>query len=142
MFDPIENAPHAMTEDLERDAHRMQSGDASPLSSLARERQRGAMLFMGALAFVGAVSLYDGYLVVRTGDEIQAFEKNPVGLYLIEMDNGHPDVFLRVKAAGTILALTGLSFLRRRSRRLAGPIAFALLAFQTGLLIFLENPFS
>lgn len=142
MFDPIENAPNATIDDSGYDAHRMQNGDASPLSSSARERQRGAMLFMSTLAFVGAVSLYDGYLVVRTGDEIEAFEKNPVGLYLIEMDNGSPDVFLRVKAAGTIVALSGLSILRRRSRRLAGPIAFALVAFQTGLLIFLENPFS
>jgi hypothetical protein len=46
-----------------------------------------------------------------------------------------------VKAAGTILVLTGLSFLHRRSKRLASPIAFALFAFQTGLLIFLAGPF-
>lgn len=98
-----------------------------------------APIFTSALLFVGAVSFYDGYLVVRTGDMIQDFEKNPVGLYLIKIDNGSPSVFLRVKAAGTILVLTGLSFLHRRSKRLASPIAFALFAFQTGLLIFLES---
>jgi hypothetical protein len=99
-------------------------------------------VFTGVLLFVGAVSFYDGYLVVRTGDMIEDFEKNPVGRYLIKIDNGSPDVFLRVKAAGTILALTALSLLHRRSSRLASPIAFALFAFQTGLLIFLEGPFS
>jgi len=137
MFDSVENAPRARDEAASRDADR-----DTFLRSSIRDRQRGALLFIGTLAFVGAVSVYDGYLVVRTGDEIEAFEKNPVGLYLIQIDNGNPDVFLRVKAAGTIVALTGLSFLHRRSRRLAGPIAFALVAFQTGLLIFLENPFS
>jgi hypothetical protein len=101
-----------------------------------------APLFTGALLFVGAVSFYDGYLVVRTGDMIQDFEKNPVGLYLLRIDNGSPSVFLRVKAAGTILVLTGLSVLHRRSKRMAIPIAFALSVFQTGLLIFLEGPFT
>jgi len=88
------------------------------------------------------VSFYDGYLVVRTGDMIQAFEKNPMGLYLLRIDNGNPSVFLRVKAAGTIVALASLSFLHRRSKRIATPIAFALSVFQTGLLIFLEGPFT
>jgi hypothetical protein len=101
-----------------------------------------APLFTGALLFVGAVSFYDGYLVVRTGDMIEDFEKNPVGLYLLRIDNGSPSIFLRVKAAGTILVLTGLSFLHRRSKRMAVPIAFALSVFQTGLLIFLEGPFT
>ena len=115
----------------------------APVASRAVAKTRGwAPFFTGALMFVGAVSFYDGYLVVRTGDMIEDFEKNPVGLYLIQMDNGNPFVFLRVKAAGTILALVGLSLLHRRSERLASPVAFALLAFQTGLLIFLEGPFS
>src|SRR5271166_330674 len=113
-----------------------------PRSNCVDGPREWAPFFTSALLFVGAVSFYDGYLVVRTGDMIEDFEKNPVGLYLIKMDNGSPAVFLRVKAAGTILVLTGLSFLHRRSKRLASPIAFALLAFQTGLLIFLEVPFS
>ena len=53
------------------------------------------------MLFVGAVSLYDGYLVLRTGDEIRQFEKNPVGLFLIEHNHGDPIVFLIVKAIGT-----------------------------------------
>jgi len=116
---------------------------AQPSDSTSVDNPHGwAPFFTSALLFVGAVSFYDGYLVVRTGDMIEDFEKNPVGLYLIKIDNGSPSVFLRVKAAGTILVLAGLSFLRRRSKRLASPIAFALFAFQTGLLIFLEVPFS
>ncbi len=140
MFDSIEDAPHSSDTLQSRELDATESAaDAKPSLYQA---QGWAPIFTSVLVFVGAVSLYDGYLVVRTGEEIMDFEKNPVGLYLLRIDNGSPDVFLRVKAAGTILALTSLSFLHRRSKRLASPIAFALCAFQTGLLIFLENPFS
>ena len=115
---------------------------ASDDNGSENESGRWTPLFTTALIFVGAVSAYDSYLVVRTGDMIEDFEKNPVGLYLIKIDNGNTSVFLRVKAAGTIVALSALSYLHRRSRRLASPIAFGLFAFQTGLLLFLENPFS
>jgi hypothetical protein len=98
--------------------------------------------FMSVLAFIGGVSAYDGYLVVRTGPIIREFERNPVGIYLIDCDDGDPDLFLRVKAAGTLLTLTALSVLHRHSRRLASPVAAALVVFQGGLLLFLENPFS
>ena len=98
--------------------------------------------FIGVLVFVGGVSAYDGYLVVRTGTMIRDFEKNPVGVYLIDCDDGDTDLFLRVKAAGTLVTLTGLSLLHRHSRRLAGPVELALVLFQGGLLLFLENPFS
>jgi hypothetical protein len=120
----------------------MFEGNQLAIASTENKSGHWTPLFMTALIFVGAVSAYDSYLVVRTGDMIEDFEKNPVGLYLIHIDNGNTSVFLRVKAAGTLLALCALSYLHRRSSRLASPITFGLFAFQTGLLIFLENPFS
>jgi hypothetical protein len=99
----------------------------------------GSLVFAGVLLFVGAVSVYDGYLVVRTGDDIVQFEKNPVGLFLIQCDHGDPALFLMVKAVGTSLVLAALAVLYRRSPRLAYPVASALMLFQAGLLIFLEK---
>jgi hypothetical protein len=99
-------------------------------------------VFVAVLIFVAGVSLYDGYLVVRTGTMIRQFELNPVGLYLIDCGDGDVNVFLRVKAAGTLVTLAGLCVLHRHSKRLAGPVEFALVVFQGGLLLFLENPFS
>jgi hypothetical protein len=90
------------------------------------------------LFFVGGVSMYDGYLVVRTGDMILDFEQNPVGRYLIQCNNGDPSIFLRVKAASTMVVLTVLAEMHRYSRRLASPVAFGLAVFQSALLIFLE----
>ncbi|HEV8001840.1 MAG TPA: hypothetical protein VGP63_18280 [Planctomycetaceae bacterium] len=95
------------------------------------------LVFAAAMLFVGAVSVYDGYLVIRTGDEITHFEKNPVGLFLIEHNHNDPTLFLMAKAAGTSLVLAALTVLYRRSPRIAFPVASALMLFQSGLLVFL-----
>ena len=42
----------------------------------------GSLVFAGVLLFVGAVSVYDGYLVVRTGDEIVRLREEPGGTLL------------------------------------------------------------
>jgi hypothetical protein len=97
------------------------------------------LVFAAAMLFVGAVSVYDGYLVIRTGDEITHFEKNPVGLFLIEHNHNDPTLFLMAKAAGTSLVLAALTVLYRRSPRIAFPVASALMLFQSGLLVFLER---
>ena len=97
------------------------------------------LVFAGVLLFVGTVSLYDGYLVIRTGEDIRDFEKNPVGLCLIEYNYGDPSLFLMAKAAGTLVVLGSLALLYRRSQRMALPVAYALALFQSGLLIFLER---
>src|SRR5580704_10024332 len=107
-------------------------------TSCGQSSLRTAM-FTTVLIFDGGVSAYDGYLVVRTGEMIREFERNPFGRYLIDSNDGDPALFLRVKAAGTIVALTVLAALRKRSRRLAGPVAVGLVFFQSGLLIFLES---
>jgi hypothetical protein len=98
-----------------------------------------ALIFAAVMVIVGAISVYDGYLVIRTGDEISHFEKNPVGLFLIQHNHGDPTVFLMAKAAGTAAVLAALAVLYRRSQRIALPVAYALLLFQTGLLVFLER---
>jgi hypothetical protein len=77
--------------------------------------------------------------VIRTGDEIRHFEKNPVGLFLIEHNHGDPTVFLMAKAAGTLVVLAALTLLYQRSQRIAFSVASALMLFQAGLLVFLER---
>jgi hypothetical protein len=127
------------------DAVRLPEQDVDPRNELLSDASNPipswTPFFIAVVLFIGGVSAYDGYLVVRTGPMIRDFEKNPVGLYLINCADGSPDIFLRVKAAGTLLTLVGLTVLHRHSRRLAGPVEFALVVFQGGLLLFLENPF-
>jgi hypothetical protein len=97
------------------------------------------LLFAGLLCYVSAISAYDGYLIVRTGDMIGDFERNPVGLLLIKCNGGDPALFLLAKTVGTIFVLYALRALNRHSQRLARPVALAVAMFQSGLLIFLEN---
>ena len=98
-----------------------------------------SFFFAGILLYVCAVSVYDGYLVLRTGDMIRDFELNPVGLLLIDCNGGDPSLFLVAKTVGTLMVIGLLSALNHRSQRLARPVAFTLAAFQSGLLIFLQN---
>jgi hypothetical protein len=113
---------------------------ARPLFGKSESRRSfETLMFAAAMLFVGAVSVYDGYLVLRTGDEIVHFEKNPVGLFLIQHNHGDPTMFLMAKAAGTGLVLGALTVLYRRSHRIAIPVASALMLFQAGLLVFLER---
>jgi hypothetical protein len=95
--------------------------------------------FTAILIYVGAVSVYDGYLVIRTGDLIRDAEQNPVGLLLINCNGGDPSLFLSLKAVGTLVVLVALDALNRRSKRLARPVTLAVALFQSGLLIFLET---
>ncbi len=95
--------------------------------------------FAGILLYVCAVSIYDGYLVIRTGDMIGDFELNPVGSLLIDCNGGDPSLFLVAKTVGTLLVVGLLRALNHRSERLARPVAFTLAAFQSGLLIFLQS---
>jgi hypothetical protein len=97
------------------------------------------LLFAGLLCYVSAISAYDGYLVVRTGNMIGDFEQNPVGLLLIKCNGGDPALFLLAKTVGTLFVLSALWALNRHSQRLARPVALAVAMFQSGLLIFLEN---
>jgi hypothetical protein len=69
---------------------------------------------------------------------IVEYEKNPVGLYLIKFNHNDPSLFLRLKAAGTIVVLSALVSLHRRSPRIATPVWGALVFFQSGLMVCLE----
>jgi hypothetical protein len=117
---------------LTPNATRFEDSVSSPFSAWS-------FFFAGILIYVCAISVYDGYLVLRTGDMIRDFELNPVGLLLIDCNGGDPSLFLVAKMLGTLLVIGLLSALNHRSQRLARPVAFTLAAFQSGLLIFLEN---
>ena len=87
--------------------------------------------------FIGVVSAYDAYLVSRYCETILEFELNPVGRYLIELNDGNVGVFLRAKAAGTLIVMSSLAIIHVRSERLAYPIVGSLAVLQFLLLLFL-----
>ncbi len=91
-------------------------------------------LFVSLLVYIAAVSLFDGWLVVWN-PSIRCDERNALGLYLMNLQDGHPWIFLRCKAAGTLTVIAALWFLKRRWQPAADWACTALAMFQTGLLV-------
>lgn len=88
--------------------------------------------------FVGIVSLYDAFLVVRFSDSILQLEQNPIGRMLIELDGGDVGLFVATKMVGTVMVLGSLAGIYVLSRRLAYPIAGGVSIFQAGLSCYLS----
>lgn len=101
-------------------------------------RQHKGWLFLVLWLFIGLVSLYDGYLVEQYRESILYMEQNPVGSYLLEMTEGEPSLFLRVKATGTIFVLSTLAVMYVRWQRWAFPVVHAVAMFQFGLLLYMS----
>lgn len=89
-------------------------------------------------AFVGAVSLYDGCLVVAYRSMIRSTEKNPVGKLLIELDSGGITYFLAAKFAGTVVVLLALVEIHRVLHRYRDWIIGGVASFQAWLLWYLS----
>src|SRR6185437_2869852 len=86
--------------------------------------------------FIGAVSAMDCYLVFRFRDLMWELEENPIGQYLIGLDNGNVFVFILTKAAGTVVVMCVLAGLYVYRRRWSFPITGSIAAFQFTLIIY------
>lgn len=101
-------------------------------------------IFVFAWLFVGFVSAYDAFLIVKYQHYVNELEMNPVGRWLMQLDDFHPmsDTtgvarFLGYKFAGTILALGSMSLIYWRSERIGLTVVAALATFQALLAAFL-----
>jgi len=88
-------------------------------------------------SFIGLVSAIDSYFVVRFRERLPDLEENPVGRYLLELQNGHIGILLRAKAAGTIAVLNVLAALYIYRHRWAALIAGSIACFQMALLLYM-----
>ncbi len=97
-------------------------------------------------AFVGLVSVYDAWLVILLSEDILDHERNPIGRYLIRLQDGDVRLFVSFKLLSTGCVLFSLMWLIRHRRTIAVPVVRSLSVFQTWLLWFLtisvpEDPF-
>lgn len=93
--------------------------------------------FLFLWSFIGGVSAYDSYLVVQERANIVDLEENPVGRYLLTIADGDVSLLVTCKAAGTVVVLAALLGLYRRFQRISMPVAYAVAAYQFGLLIYM-----
>ncbi len=87
--------------------------------------------------FIGCVSSYDAYLTLKFEDSIVAMELNPLGQFLLGLDDGDPSLFMAIKFVGTIVVLGVLSLLHQFNTGYGTRMAAGLAAFQGALLGFL-----
>lgn len=101
---------------------------------MSRLDRRGfAVLF----TLILGVSIYDTWLTIEYSEVMPQMEENPMGQFLILLDHGKVNLFVRCKIAGTLIVMSVLLLLRRIRSRKTLPITGSLAAWQTWLLTYL-----
>ena len=114
------------------------SANAPPARGTASLPTITALLIMWCL--IGLVAAYDTYLLVKLQESIVHFEKNPLGLLLLELDNGSVALFVACKLVGTSIVLGAIPVLYFCKRSWGLTVASALTAVQLAVLIILTLP--
>lgn len=89
------------------------------------------------VSFIAAVSLYDTLLIIRFSESIGVMEQNPIGQWLLALDNGGVWLFVRAKLAGTLSVVAILTAMYRCHSRRTVPVTTSIAAYQTALLSYL-----
>ena len=94
-------------------------------------------LFVLLWLFVIFVSVFDGYLAVRYRHELHRTELNPVGKWLIQLNDGQVWILLVAKFVGTVAAATFVLLINSYWPRLGLAVAGAVAGLQLCLLLYL-----
>jgi hypothetical protein len=86
---------------------------------------------------IGLISSVDLYWAIKNQCIIAQNEENPIGRYLIQLDQGEVALFMGIKMAGTILTLGILIFLYHWRRLYAWTAIVSLSIVQFWLLHYL-----
>lgn len=95
--------------------------------------------FAACCICVGAVSVHDSILIILNDDVIFEVEQNPIGRWLIAIQNGSVHLFVATKLIGTALVCASLVTLHQHAQRIALAVASGLSIFQCILLIYLQT---
>jgi len=95
------------------------------------------------LMIIGAISCYDMLLTVRYAESLQQLELNPIGRWLMQLDqipsNKIPDVtyFLIAKGIGTAFVLFVIFMMTQRRAKFGHPVGLGVSFCQIALAIYL-----
>lgn len=95
--------------------------------------------YMSLLFFICAVSSIDLYWSVVLGEELIEVEQNPLGSFLIRVDNDRVALFMATKSFGTSLVVGLLVFLYFFRKRTAWCVIIPLSIFQLCLLLYMYS---
>lgn len=89
------------------------------------------------VALIAGVSLFDTFLIVKFADDLIWMEENPIGRWLLRVNNWQVGLFVSTKLIGTCIVVGTLITLRHLNSRKTMPVTTSVAAFQTGLLGYL-----
>ena len=90
-------------------------------------------------AIIVLVASIDTYWLSKNSDIIIHVEQNPLGQYLIELDNGDVSLFIFCKFIGTYLSIATLYFAWPLQHKKINIIAFSIALAQLLLLFYLYH---
>jgi hypothetical protein len=99
--------------------------------------QRELVLMASLWLFIGCIAAYDVYLSIKYQAVLKFLELNPLGRWLMELDDGSVAVFMGCKFLGTLLALGITQWLYLYRRRLGMAVTSALAGLQGVLGLYL-----
>jgi len=95
------------------------------------------------LVVIGAISFYDMVLTVRYAGSLKQLELNPIGRWLMQLDqiprDASPDLtlFLLAKGLGTAIVLLAIFVMTQRRARLGHPVGLGVSLCQIMLAMYL-----
>lgn len=96
------------------------------------------IIFLILWIIIGLISGYDCYWLVKNQEVLAQVEKNPVGLWLIHLDQGDVALFAAAKLTGTVIVLGILTLMLHWKPKWAMTVAFALAIQQIILFFYLQ----
>ena len=106
---------------------------SSDTSRAARRR----LIFPALWLFIGLVSAFDTYLLVKFQDHLPNLEQNPMASALLSVSGGEPSLLVGIKFMTSIIVLGILMTLHLQNRRVGLIVTGGLAGFQLGLLGYL-----
>jgi hypothetical protein len=107
------------------------------MNGIVAEVRRWQLWFPILLVLIGAVSVYDTWLIIRFSDWITDMEVNPVGRWLLGLGDGGVEIFVRAKVAGTLIVLSALTGLWLYRSRLTFLVTTSVASCQLLLFVYL-----
>jgi len=95
------------------------------------------LVFNGLLIFAISVTCLDVHLSYKYEDTLYEFERNPVGLYLIELDGGNINLFMIIRTTSALIASISVRLLYQFKQKTAFVLLSVWTIQQTVLLYFL-----
>ena len=93
------------------------------------------ILWYAGLVFVSVATAYDTYWALKVKNELMGIELNPVGRFLINLDNGDSSLFLTFKAIGLSFVIISLFMLRNWNVKYGALALFVLMIMQIIVIV-------